>query len=851
MMKRRPLLAAWIASLLVAVAGMGQDAPTENRLEWSELPALPQAMSGQFVGLTDKTLVVAGGSNFEVSPWQGGEKVWLDGIYYLDSPTGTWVKAESLPHPLAYGGTATTESGLVCAGGSDGTRNYASTLLLQQAESEIRIRSLSDLPSTCAMMGAAVLNKTVYLAGGQTAPDSIEALHTFWSLDTSQVTADWKELEPWPGPARILPVVVAQDGSVFVVSGADLAPGPDGQPGRMYLQDAYRFTPGLGWKAIAPPPKPLVAAEAVAFGPSHILVFSGDDGSLVARNAELGDDHPGFPGAVWAYDTITDMWVRVSDMPAPVVTTGAVVWEDRIVIPGGEDRPGHRVNVVQSATLSHEARKGMALLDFLVMGLYFAFLVAIGVYFSKRENTSADFFLGGKRVPWWAAGVSIFGTLLSAITFLAVPAIAYSTNWVYFVGNVSIVFVAPVIVYAYLPFFRRLDVTTAYEYLEKRFNLGVRLFGSAAFLLFQLGRIGIVLYLPAITLSTATGMDVRLAIILMGVLCTLYTVMGGIEAVIWTDLLQVIVLLGGALLSLLVIATDVDGGFSAIISTGMADGKFRMANWTWDYTVAAFWVVLVGRTLENVIPYTSDQTVVQRYLTTPTEKDAARSIWLGTFISVPSAVLFFGVGTALYAFYKEHPQMLDLLDPTVQIDAVFPLFIVEHLPVGISGLVIAAVFAAAMSSLDSSMNSIAAVIVTDFYRPLVPNMDECIALRLARWLTLLTGALGIGTALLMSGMEDITSLWEHYMKIIGLFGGGLVGLFALGIFTRHATGAGALTGAIVGAVVLGLVQHYEPISFLLYSSVGIVVSFSVGYLASFVMGKNKDLAGLTWSTRSQ
>ncbi len=355
------------------------------------------------------------------------------------------------------------------------------------------------------------------------------------------------------------------------------------------------------------------------------------------------------------------------------------------------------------------------------MGLYFAFLVIIGFYFSKREKSSADYFLGGKRVPWWAAGISIFGTLLSAITFLAVPATSFRTDWVYFVGNVSIIVVAPIIVYAYLPFFRRLDITTAYEYLEKRFNFAVRLFGSAAFLLFQLGRVGIVLYLPALALSTATGLDVRLAIVVMGVLCTLYTVLGGIEAVIWTDLLQVFVLLGGALLSLLVIGGDVDGGFSEVISRGLADDKFRMANWSWDYTAAAFWVVLVGRTLENMIPYTTDQTVVQRYLTTATEKDAARSIWLGTLMSVPSAVLFFGVGTALYAFYKGHPQMLD---PSLATDAIFPLFIIEQLPAGVSGLVIAAVFAAAMSSLDSSLNSVSAVVVTDFYRPFARNPNE-------------------------------------------------------------------------------------------------------------------------------
>jgi SSS family transporter len=844
MPSRGPALVALVIFCVACGPAAGQEALFRDRLTWSDLPELPQAMSGHFAGVVNDALVVAGGSYFEVSPWQGGEKFWLDSVFVLDHPNGTWVEAAPLPHALAYGGMATVARGLVLAGGSDGKQHYAETHLLTRSG----ITNLPGLPQPCAMTTATVLGNTVYVAGGQSATDSMEALHTFWALDTSSESATWEELEPWPGPARILPVVVAQEGSVFVISGADLAPGPDGTAKRTYLTDGFRYTPGKGWQAIADSPKPMVAAASLAFGPSSILAFSGDDGSLVDRNAELGDNHPGFPADVWCYNTVTNAWSNVSAMPEAVVTTAAVAWRDQFVIPGGEDRPGHRSAKVQFAVADHTARKGMVAMDYTVMGIYFLFLVAIGFYFSMREKSSNNFFLGGKRIPWWAAGVSIFGTLLSAITFLAVPATSFRTDWVYFVGNIAVIVVAPIIVYAYLPFFRRLDITSAYEYLEKRFNYAVRLFGSTAFLLFQLGRVGVVLYLPALALSTATGLDVRFAIIVMGVLCTLYTVLGGIEAVIWTDVLQVVVLLGGALLALIVIALDVDGGLPAVISTGMNDGKFRMANWSWDYTAAVFWVVVIGRTLENMIPYTTDQTIVQRYLTTPTEKDAARSIWLGSLMSIPSAILFFSVGTALYAFYKGHPQELD---PSLSTDAIFPLFIIEQLPAGVTGLVIAAVFAAAMSSLDSSLNSVAAVVVTDFYRPLVRGANEKTAFALARWITVFIGALGTGTALLMTFMENIDSLWEHYMKLIGLFGGGLAGLFALGIFTRRATGPGAIAGAVTGAVVLFFVQWLSDVSFLLYSSIGIVTSFAVGYLASFVIGRNNDLTGLTWSTRSR
>ncbi|MCC6489555.1 MAG: sodium:solute symporter, partial [Candidatus Hydrogenedentes bacterium] len=566
----RPILAIGIALSVCLLVCAAQDAPQPDRLNWSQAPALPRAMAGHIAGAHNGALIVAGGSTFDVSPWQGGEKIWLDTVYVLPSPTGEWKKEEPLSHPLAYSAVASTPLGVVCAGGSDGSKHHAASMLFQWSEDTLKRVPLPDLPGPCAYGAAAVLGTTVYVAGGQTTPNSTDALNTFWSLDVSSPGCAWQELEPWPGPARILPVMTAQAGSLYVFSGADLAPGADGKAARTYLTDGYRYTPNQGWRAVNGPPVATVAAEAIPSGPAAILVFSGDDGSLVARNAELGDSHPGFPGVVRAFNTVTGMWSTVGEMPRPVVTATAVAWQGGIVIPGGEDRPGHRMDAVPLAKVHTLAHRSMTVLDYTVMGAYFALLLAMGFYFSKRTSTSADFFLGGKRVPWWAAGISIFGTLLSAITFLAVPATAFRSDWVYFIGNVVSIIVAPIIVYAYLPFFRRLDVTTAYEYLEKRFNYGVRLFGSVAFLLFQLGRVGIVLYLPALMLSTATGLDVRVSILLMGVITTAYTVMGGIEAVIWTDVLQVIVLLGGALLSLVLIAHSVDGGLAAVYTTGMA-----------------------------------------------------------------------------------------------------------------------------------------------------------------------------------------------------------------------------------------------------------------------------------------
>ena len=488
------------------------------------------------------------------------------------------------------------------------------------------------------------------------------------------------------------------------------------------------------------------------------------------------------------------------------------------------------------SNLPTKIETGFATLDYIAIILYFLVLVYMGIYFARREKSADDFFIAGRRIPWWAAGISIFGTQLSAITFLAVPAKAFAEDWVYFLVNMTIIMVAPIVIYLYLPFFRKLNITSAYEYLEKRFNLGVRIFGSLAFLLFQIGRMGIVLYLPAIVLTTATGINIYICILVMGILATVYTALGGIEAVIWTDVLQVVVLVGGALFSFFLMAMKIEGGLGTIISTGLAENKFHIFNWTWDVTVDAVWIVIIGNIFANAVPYTTDQTVIQRYLTTPTQKQAARAIWTNAALTLPASLLFFGLGTALFVFYQTHPQ---LLDPNIQTDAIFPFFIVQNLPAGIVGIVVAGIFAASMSSLDSSLNSMATVVITDYYLRLRRRSKKTNTLKIARWLTMIFGFFGTGTALLLATF-NISSLLDAFREILGLFGGSLAGLFALGILTRRTTGTGALIGAVSSAVILWFVKSYTEIHFFLYAAIGTLSCFLIGYFASYLFKDQKE-----------
>ena len=834
--------AVWLLALMLPAASGAEF------YSWGTLAELraPLGVAGAFAGVSNGVLVVAGGAHFQVSPYEGGAKIWLDPIYVLDDPAGRWREAGRLDHPLAYGGSVTTPDGVVLIGGSDSGQHYAEVVRLRVANERVEKDELPDLPQPCANMGVALLGDVIYVAGGQAAPGSTSALKNFWRLDLSRQPLRWETLAPWGGPARILPVVAAQDGAVYVISGAELLPDGAGGATRRFLTDAWRYRPKKGWERVADAPRAMVAAPVVAEGQSHIMVFGGDDGENFFRLAELKDGHPGFRREILAYHTITNTWAELGSMPFSHVTTTSVRWRGQVIIPSGEDRPGHRSPRVYGGTPA-QLKSHLSPADYAVMGLYLLSLVLMGLYLSRREKGTEDFFLAGRRIPWWAAGLSIFGTQLSSISFMVIPAKAYATDWVYFMANVAIVAIAPVVIFSYLPFFRRLRVTTAYEYLEKRFNLPVRLFASLAFILYQLSRMTIVLFLPALALATVTGMNVYGCILVMGILCTFYTVLGGIEAVIWTDVLQVIVLLGGALLSLVLILHE-SGGLSEVLRTGAAEGKFHMVDWSWDLTTPAVWIVLLGSMFANLGLYTSDQTVVQRYLTTRDEKAAARSIWTNAALVIPGTVLWFGLGTALYVFYKLHPGDLD---PAANTDAIFPLFIAQQLPSGVSGLIIAALFAATMSTLDSSLNSVSTVVVTDFYRRFRSSAADFACLRLAKWLTAVLGVAATATAALLA-TYDVASLWDVVQEVMGLFGGALGGLFALGIFTKRATGPGALVGAVTSAVALYLVKTYTLVHFLVYAVVGVMVCVLVGYAASLVLpSRPKDLMGLTVFTKSE
>jgi len=874
MRTRSDFLGLLLLLLTVSLPANGQQSSHPN---FSLLPDVPAeiGLGGPLVGTHDGVLIVAGGANFPTPLTEGGSKVWHDDVFVLLPGEEQWITGQKLPRPLAYASCTSTARGIVVVGGSDADQVYSTVFRMRWdiRSKQVLFESLPDLPAASAFGSAESIGDIVYLCQGKHQKSDLQLNGGFWQLDLADVDGGWQSLPEHPGEVRFKMSTAVQKGpggenQLFLFSGTSTRETDQGDPRFTAYTDGYRYAPReQKWFEVASLPLlddprhlageekfiderwPISASCAESVGSRTILTFSGSTDRYIL------DDHgkvlppavrPQFLPRVLSYDTVTDRWSDVGRMLVGVVTTEAVHWQGQIVIPSGETQPGIRTPKVQALSLESAAAVAhFETLDYAVLGLYLALMVAVGIYFARRSTTTDDFFLAGRKIPWWAAGLSVFGTQLSAITFMAIPATSYGSDWRRFVGSVMLLPVMLLVIYCFLPLFRRLDVTTAYEYLEARFSVAVRVLASAIFILFQLGRMGIVLLLPAIALSAVTGMDTYLCIGLMGLLATIYTVLGGISAVIWTDVLQVFVLIGGALLCLIVTIQDV-GGLGVMIEAAQVSDKFHIFDWRWSSSDMVAWVLMVGFLFTNMVPYTSDQTVIQRYLTTPDEKQAAKGLWLNLIITIPTGVLFYGLGTALYVYYTSHPLEQAMLPAAT--DQLVPWFVVTHLPSGVAGVVVAAIFAAAMSSLDSSMNSISAAVVNDFVGRFSTQGGQRDFLKLARRLTLVLGVIGTGAAMVLATYE-IKYLFDFFQRVLGLFGGGLLGVFLLAVFTRRCNATGALVGLVTGAAMTMAVAFGTDINFLLYAAIGSCSCFVVGYLVSWMTGgQDRDLAGLTLAT---
>ena len=483
-------------------------------------------------------------------------------------------------------------------------------------------------------------------------------------------------------------------------------------------------------------------------------------------------------------------------------------------------------------------------LNTVVLFVYLASMLGIGVYFSRKQKSTHDFFLAGRKMHWLIVSFSMFASLTSAVTYMGVPAMAYSENISMVVVCVVSPLLVPVLVVVFYPFYQRLKVTTSYEYVGQRFGYPARTAVSALFILARLGWLGTVIYAPSVALSVVTGIPEWQAILMMGLIATGYTALGGVSADIWSDLVQFAIMLIGAGWIVWSLAADVPGGVGGIVEAARASGNLKVFQWKFSLYEMTGIVVAVSFFFQMMQDYGTDQTTVQRLMATPTLKGIRKAIIVNAAVDFLfiGTLLFIGVG--LFAYYSGGAAMPP---EGLSNNHLLPYYIIHALPDGVSGLLVTAILAAAMSSMDSGVSSLSTVVINDFVRPMRgagrPD-SELSDLRLARVLTFAFGALGTLTAFYVSSFEHII---EAYTSIISLFNGPVLALFLLGMLTRRGTFAGWLAGSGLALLCTAYLQYVVKAHWTYYFPCSFGVAIAGGYLFSLVLPKRPAAAtaGLT------
>lgn len=510
-------------------------------------------------------------------------------------------------------------------------------------------------------------------------------------------------------------------------------------------------------------------------------------------------------------------------------------------------------------------------LDIAALLAYLLLIIGIGFYFARKNTSTEEYFVGGRSFAGWVIGLSLVGTSISSITFLAYPADAFKTSWIRFVPDfmlpVGILFAA----YFFLPFFRRGKTTSAYEYLEERFGPSIRVYGAITFIIVQIVRISIILFLLSLLLQELTGLSTTWCIIIGGVFVSVYTIIGGIDAVIWTDVLQTIILLLGGILCLWVIVDALPGGMSQIFNVAdefnklsfsvLENGKLNAMGWEIRFDEKTISMMLfIGLTVW-LTEYSSNQNTVQRYCAAKSTFEARKAMLVAVLILLPTWAFYMFLGTALFVFFQQFPAIApqEMLDGSRAPEQIMPYFINHHLPVGLAGVVTASALAAAMSSLDSSINAIATVSVVDIYRRhLNPGRHDSHYLNVAKVIAAISAILMIGGAIYLAHAQTKT-LQDTATILTSVLGGGLLGLYCIGFFTKQGDARAAWVGLLATMLFTlwtilsknGLMRDSLSVPFDLYYTgfVGNIIMFILTYIVARIFLKNsKNLSGLTvWS----
>ena len=473
----------------------------------------------------------------------------------------------------------------------------------------------------------------------------------------------------------------------------------------------------------------------------------------------------------------------------------------------------------------------LALLDYIIFFLFVGGVALFGCsfFFKSREDASA-FTAAKGSLPSWVVGMSIFATFVSSISFLGLPGGSYAGNWNQLVFSLSIPLATWLAAKVFIPLYRSLESVSAYHYLEMKFGYWARAYVAVCYLLTQLARVGSILLLLAISLNTMFGWDVAPVIIATGCLTLLYSLVGGIAAVMWCDALQGIILIVGAVACALLLTFDMPEGPSQLFEIAAENRKFSLGSLSLSLSEPTFWVVLVYGLFTNMQNYGIDQNYVQRYMTARSTAEAVRSTMFGSLLYIPVSFVFVYIGTALFSYYTAQPE---LLPEGVVGDKVFPYFIVHGLPAGVTGLVIASLFSAGMSTISTSINSSATIVLTDFYKKLRKRestpREEMAVLYVA---SAAVGALGVLVGILMMQIEGVLDAW---WKLASIFSGGMLGLFLLGLVSHTVRRENVVIAVAVGLAVIAWMSFLAPLHTYLTIVLGTMAIFLTGFVLSKVI----------------
>ncbi len=465
-------------------------------------------------------------------------------------------------------------------------------------------------------------------------------------------------------------------------------------------------------------------------------------------------------------------------------------------------------------------------INYLILALYLTGMLGVGVFFSRKQDSAEMFFLGGRKLPWLTVAMSMYASLTSAVTYLGLPGTAYSENIALIIVCIMSPIVAPCILLLFYPLYHRLQVTTSYEYIEKRFGPSARYGVAGLFILGRLGWLGTVIYAPAMALSIVTGITLWSCICMMGLLATTYTALGGLAAVVWTDAIQFIILIGGAIWIGISLVNGVEGGTETIMAFARDTGRLHIADWKLDLFAMSGPIVALSFFFQLMQDYGTDQVTVQRLMATGSLRKTVKSVAFNacTDFFIIGLLLFIGLG--LFAFFQD----IELPD-SISGDQVMPYYIIHYLPQGVSGLLITAVFAAAMSSMDSGINSIATVVINDFKIPLsiTSHASRFTDVTLARIITIILGVMATALAFYISTIGGIIKAFASFMS---LFSAPVLALFLLGVLTRKGNFQGWLTGVAVSIPATLWLQKIIEAHWVYFFPVSFLIAFGIALLAS-------------------